>query len=193
MLAEAGTCWAIRLTDPELDLEKTFKLFSYAARYIVSEEGDGDSTKLHQHILLYTEETGDQIRERIREVYPILKGNKSVYIKPSRDKRQLAKYTVKEGQYKYKGFTPEYISETFKCSRAKTDLKKDISLLEEQFILHHIDSEEFLDRYVQLKVKHDQSLYTSHLTAYMRKMMVRNGTLSSKTYSESIIYQIRQN
>lgn len=184
--------WAIRITVEELDLEKTFKLFSYAQKFIVSEEGDGDNTRIHHHILLVTDETSDQIKVRIREVYPTAKGNKSIYTKPSRDKRQLAKYTVKEGNYKYKGFTEKYIQDTFKCSKAKTDLKKDIDKLEEDYILDKIGSLVFLEKYIELKVKHDQPLYTNHIKAYMMKMMIKSHHASSKAYADGMLFQISQ-
>lgn len=192
ILENLESWWAIRITVDDLDLEKTYNLFNYSSKFIVSEEGDGDNTRIHQHILLVTDETSDKIKERIREVYPTAKGNKCIYLKPSKDKRQLAKYTVKEGNYKYKGFTEEYILNTFKCSKAKTDLKKDIHKLEDDYVLGNIRSHEFLEKFIELKVKHDQPLYTNHIKAYMMKMMIRSGNATAHNYSEGLLFNITQ-
>lgn len=192
LIEELESWWAIRITVDELDLNKTYDLFNSYDKFIVSEEGDGDNTRLHHHILLVTTENAEQIKERIRVVYPTAKGNKSIYTRPSRDKRQLAKYTIKEGNYKYKGFSETYIQNTFKCAIAKTDLKKDITKLEDQLILGEIGFTLFLEKYVDLKVKHDQPLYTNHIKAYGMKMAVRSGVMSSRDYSVSL-FNIIQN
>lgn len=190
LLTDFEAWWAIRLTLDDLDLDKTFDIFGKSDKLIVSQEGDGLNTRIHHHILLVTNDSSDQIKTLIRQTYPEAKGNKCLYCKPSRDKSSLAKYTVKEGMYKYRGFSEKYIKDTFKCSVAKTDLKKDISKLEEQYILGEYDSEIFLQKYIELKVKHDQPLYTAHIKAYMMKMMIRSGNASAKSYGQNIMNEI---
>lgn len=184
---EIGTWWAIRLTVDDLEIEKTQQLFEYATRYIISTEGDGDNTRIHHHIILVTEETSDQIKLRIREVYPTAKGNKCLYCKPSKDKTQLAKYTLKEGNYVYKGFTDKFIADTFKLSTNKTDRKKDLISLEEAYIMENLTSSQFLEQYILYKVKYDQPLYSNHIQAYMMKMMIRANKLSVQSYADSIL------
>lgn len=184
--------WAIRITVDDLDLEKTYKLFNHYDKFIVSEEGDGLNTRLHHHIILVTTESSDQIKDKIREVYPDAKGNKCIYCKPSRDKRQLAKYTVKEGNYKYKGFSDKFIEEAFLVSNPKTNLSTEINELEEQYILHKIESQEFLEKYILIKTKHNQPLYSNHIKSYMMKMMIKAGRASAGAYAEGMLYQISQ-
>lgn len=188
-----GIWWAIRLTDPDLTLAKTFLCLSVYEKFIVAEEGDGFDTQLHHHILLVTDDSGDNIKTRIREIYPNIKGNKSIYCRPARDKNQLLKYTVKEDKFQYRGFNPDHIERALLTSRPKTDLKSSIIRLEDRYVLHQIDTAQFLEQYLLLKVKHGQKLYTSHLTAYVRSLMIRAGHLNSRDYAESIIYNITNN
>lgn len=184
--------WAIRITTEVLELSKSYAIFDeFSDKFIISQEGGTDSTKLHQHVLLVTDQTDVFIKEQIRLVYPDAKTNKGIYCRPSRDKRQLAKYTVKEGEYLYKGFTTKYISDTFKTSIAKTDLKKEVTNNEDRYILGEITTEQFIEKYIEIKVKHDQNLYMNHIQAYITKLMVRQGSLKSSTLSDLIIHRIR--
>lgn len=189
-LEEIGNWWAIRITTDNMTLERTASIFKDNDKYIISQEGDDDTTRLHHHVVLASDESSEDIKSKIRQVYPEAKGNKCIYVKPSRDKRQLAKYTLKEGNYIYKGFSEQFIKEHFRLAVAKTDLKKEITANEEIYILGIITTEQFVERYIDIKVKHDQPLYTNHIVAYVRKMMVRSGNLKSKNYAKDIIYQI---
>jgi hypothetical protein len=162
--------WAIRLSSfDSLSIETTKRMLE-PYKYIVSEEGDGITTKYHQHIILVYDTDTEGVRKLIKQTYPECQGNKCIYIKASKDKRQLAKYTLKEGLYCYKGFSKEYIEDAFKCSKPKTDLKKDMTENEDKFILGKIELLQFTKNYINLKVKHGQPLYMNHIEAYIRKM-----------------------
>lgn len=139
-------------------------------KYIISEEGDGVTTKYHQHIILVCDQDTKFIRNLIKTTYPDCATNKCIYIKLCVTKTGLAKYTLKEGEYIYQGFSKQFIDDTFKCSKPKTDLKKDITENEDNYILDKICDSEFIKRYISLKVRHDQPLYMNHIEAYMRKM-----------------------
>lgn len=192
-LDEIGTWWAIRITVEELELEKTEMIFKHYEKYIISEEGDGEFTRVHHHVILVTEEDSNKIKENIRKVYPKATGNKCIYCRPAKDKRQLAKYTLKEDNYIYKGFSEEFIKIHFKLAVAKTDLKKDLIKIEEDYVLGKVTTEQFTQQYIELKVKYDQPLYTNHVVSYIRKMMVRSGNMTSKLYAKQIISQIEYN
>lgn len=182
--------WAIRLSSfDELDIELTKNMFQPYA-YIISEEGDGVTTKYHQHILLVWDTDTETIRQLIKSVYPNCIGNKCLYIKPSRDKRQLAKYTLKEGKYFYKGFTKQFIDDTFKCAKAKTDLKKEVTTNEDDFILNRIDFPKFIERYIDIKVRHDQPLYINHIEAYCTKMKCKVEPRASRCLAMQICEKI---
>lgn len=170
-----------------MEIEKTFKHFEKYNKYIISQEGDDLNTRIHQHILLETEELRDDIAKHIRHLYPDAIGNKGIYIRPSRDKMQLAKYTLKEGNYLYKGFSEKFINEKFKCSKAKTDLKKDITALEDKLILREIHIEKFIKEFIELKVKYDQPLYVNHIRAYCLKMAVKSGAYTSDQLAQNVM------
>lgn len=187
MLMNLQQWYAIRLSSfDKLSLETTQKLFDDYA-YIISEEGDGITTKYHQHIILVYDGTTEQVREMIKGTYSECVGNKCLYIKACKDKKQLAKYTLKEGKYVYKGFDPKFIEDTFKCSKQKTDLKKEITDNEDDLVLGRITELQFVERYVLIKVRHDQPLYTNHIRAYVLKMLIKADKMSSKSYAISIL------
>lgn len=187
MLQNLEQWYAIRLSSfDKLALDTTEKMFE-SYKYIISEEGDGVTTKYHQHIILVCEHTTEQIREIIKKSYPDCVGNKCLYIKACKDKKQLAKYTLKEGKYVYKGFDPKFIEDTFKCSKQKTDLKKDITDNEDNLILGRITDVQFVEKYIRIKVAHDQPLYTNHIRAYVLKMLIKADKIGARAYACSII------
>lgn len=184
--------WAVRITVDELTLDKTCSLFDQYSKYIVSEEGDGFNTRIHHHILLVTQENAEDIKKKIRDVYPTATGNKCIYCKPCRDKRKLKKYTLKEGNYKYKGFDSQKISDAFKTSVKKTDLKAEVVFNEDQLILGKITFQKFVEKYVDIKVTHDQPLYQNHIEAYVTKVGIRANVLSKSDYSRNIVNRVQE-
>lgn len=182
-----GTWYAIRLSSfDELDINVTKNIFDFY-RYVISEEGDGITTKYHQHIILDCPLSTDEIRSLIKKSYPNCVGNKCIYIKACADKTQLMKYTLKEGKYCYKGFSDKFIEEHFKCSKPKTDLKKEISNNEDNFVLGKIDDIEFVENYLKIKVSHDQPIYLNHIRAYVLKMMLKAGYKKYSSLSRNIL------
>lgn len=182
-----GAWYAIRLSSFEsLTLEKTEEMFK-DYRYVISEEGDGITVKYHQHIILDAGKlTTEDIRKIVKEQYPDCQGNKCIYIRACKDKKQLMKYTLKDGKYVYKGFSPKFIENHFKCSSAKTDLKKDVKDNEDNFILGKIEFNAFIDKYLEIKVAHDQPLYMNHIKAYCLKMYVKSNPQHRSKLSKEI-------
>lgn len=184
--------WAIRLSSFDgLSLDATRTMFN-DYKYIISEEGDGITTKYHQHIVLVADTDTEGVRAIIKATYPACQGNKCIYIKACRDKKQLAKYTLKEGSYCYKGFSSQYITDTFKCAIAKTDLKKDMTKNEDDFIIGKIELLQFTETYLTLKVKHDQPLYMNHVQAYITKMACRRNPKLARSLAMDILEKIHQ-
>lgn len=192
-IEELGSWYAVRLSSfDELELEKTKKMLQ-PYKYILSEEGDGITTKYHQHIVWVFNGTTDDIRKIIKDTYPKCIGNKCLYIKAGRDKTQLAKYTVKEGKFCFNGFTQKYIDEVFKTSSAKTDLKKEITDNEDDYILGRKTLDEFTEEYILIKARHDQPLYMNHIEAYIRRVHVKKNPKFSQNIARQIVDKIVNN
>lgn len=191
IIEQLGSWYAVRLSSfDSLSWQTTIDMLG-DTKYIISEEGDGISVKYHQHIIWCLEETTEQIRQRIKKVYPECVGNKCLYIRACRDKKQLAKYTLKEGKYAYNQFNHKYIEEMFKTSKPKTDLKKDVTDNEDEFIMGRITLEEFVENYLNLKAKHDQPIYMNHIESYVRKMMIKKNPKYTTTLASKIIEKIQ--
>lgn len=191
IINELGEWYAVRLSSfDSLGMEKTTDMLK-DYRYILSEEGDGITTKYHQHIIWVYEGTIEQLRQIIKKTYPECSGNKCLYIKPSRDKKQLAKYTLKEGKYTYKGFDEKYIQEMFKCSKPKTDLKKDIADNEDDYIMDRKDLNQFIESYLLIKATHDQPIYMNHIESYIRKIMIKKNPKYAKGLTKVLLDRLQ--
>lgn len=178
--------WAIRLTDPSLTVEASYDIFNRYDKFIVSQEGDGLNTRVHQHIILCGSMTKVDIRAFLAIHYPSLKGVQGLYIQAAREYEQLTKYTVKEGNYKYKGFSDAFVNKMLKLSVPKTDLKKDITANEDMFILGEIDRVTFVNNYVALKIKHNQRPVKNHIVSYVLMILMRVDEYKLASYCRSI-------
>ncbi len=191
LLLNKQAIWAARIAKVhELSLEATQDGISKIAKtYIISEEGSGK--EVHQHLLLVGNDlTRDIIKAKIKEIYPNAHGNKNFYIQEAKKKTQLLKYTIKEGLFVYKGFTNEFIVDLQRCSLPKTNLKKAFVRLEEQLALGQIEFREYVKGYIELKVQHDQPLYTGHLMALFRKLAVRHTGYTAGRYADFFVENI---
>lgn len=182
--------WAIRITVDDMDIDITCRIFEYCDKYIVSEEGDGLNTRVHHHVLLVSNEDAESIKKRIKDVYPTAYGNKCLYCRPCRDKRSLKKYTLKEGNFKFKGFDSKKIEDSYKTSVKKTDLKAAVVSNEDSLILGKISFVQFVEKYVDIKVSHDQPLYGNHIEAYATKVGIRAKVLSKRDYAKNLVNRI---
>lgn len=186
-----GEWYAIRLKNfKELKLDTTREMFK-EFKYIISEEGSEDgAVKYHQHIVLVTyDRTLEDIRKIIKDTYPDCNGNKCLYLKPVKDKKQVSKYTLKDGEYYYQGFSDDYINKMFKLSSPKTKLKDRIVKNQDDYIMGEIDFEEFIQEYIMIKADHDQPLYMNHIEAYARKLKVKK---EGKRFAQKIAHNIYQ-
>jgi len=194
LLHQGKQIWAARIAKvSQLSLQLTLDGMSQLTNtLIISEEGTG--VGIHQHLLLVGDHlTRDLIKAKIKEIYPKAHGNSSFYIQEAKKKLQLMKYTIKEGTFVYKGFTDAFIVDLQRCSLPKTNLKKEFTELEEKLAMGVIQLSEYIRKYIELKVQHDQPLYTSHLLALFRKLAVRHDVYSSKEYADFFMEKILGN
>lgn len=203
---ETMQVWAFRVSNVEnLSLAKTFEAFSHSgySKVIVSEETSNKGVIHHHGLLAWlpsdyeVEINGKQVStmpaERahetisgvIKRIYPDAKGNRCIYIRQSIDKKQLLKYTLKEGLFFQKGFTHNYISAALLLSTGKEGMKKAFEKNVERYLLGTIDLLTFMSNHIALKVKHQQPLYNNHLLAYFRSVAIRQGDISSVDYAQT--------
>lgn len=190
MWAHGGTVYAVRLSHIDgLNLDQVFNHFSpMVQRLIVSMEGEeGSTTAPHIHMLI--KQNGmekDQIKEELKKLYPTLSGNRQFMIKKADSPSQLLKYTVKEGEFKYKGFTSQFIATATFLSRPKTNMKDEFRKLQDKVRLKQITFSNYILEYIKLKVKHGQTMYTHHIAAHMRQVALEVGEYKYENYAEKI-------
>lgn len=183
----SSTVHAARIAKVEgLSMDTTFDFFkSRFEKIVVSSEGDGRG--FHLHLMLVGPATKKEILAMITELYPTAKGNKCKYVKLAENVNQLLKYTLKEGSYRYSGFTEEFIKDMFKLSKPKTDLKLHIIELEDKLLTGKITFSQFGIQHIHLKVTHGQNLYDSHIIAYFKRMAIACGEREEEEYAHSLI------
>lgn len=129
--------------------------------------------------LVDMEEEQINLRKKIKLCYPSAKGNKNLYTAKVRSIKQCFKYTLKEGDFKYKGFVKSYVEEMFLLSVPKDSLADKILENEENLLLKKIDFEQFKMNYIQIKVDHNQNLYVNHIRSYFYRFYVKSGAIST--------------
>lgn len=191
LLLENSTIWAIRLAKiEEMSLERTYLGFEkFYSKFIVAEEGTGIG--VHQHIVLSTksEVQRTEIVDIIKDIYPDAKGNKCLYVQEAKKKKQLLKYTIKEGCFRYCGFTKDYVDQLLLLSQPKTSMKQDLKDLEESLLLSQITFSQFVDGFLRWKIKYNQPIYMTHIEAYLRKMYLK---VTDQGYQPYVVYFIEK-
>lgn len=187
MLLNGATLICARIADVEdLTIEKTEQGFKHYSHYIISEETSRKG-KLHQHLIVSIEGCSEaSVTEQIKKIYPDAKGNKCLYVKKAKNYTQAIKYTVKEGDFKTKGFSAEYIKDMKTLSRGKEDMKFKFTKLEEQVLLKQITFQKFMKEYIQLKVLHSQPLYDNHIIAYFKRIGIQCQAVNIDDYVERL-------
>lgn len=163
------TVFAFRITLPEdvLSLEKTFDGFKeISPRLIVSEERSSKGVLHHHGLVTIPGLTKEGLRECIRTIYPDATGNKNIYTALAEKKKQLLKYTLKEGKFLQQGFSTEFIQAALTLSSSKEGMDTAFTNLYDSLFLGQITMSVYKREYIKLKIIHGQNLYGNHLQAY---------------------------
>lgn len=89
----------------------------YCGAYIIGYE---DAKSPHYHVLVL-QCNPDNILEAYKKMYPVAKGNKYFSKSSVKSLRKTVKYCLKDGNFRYKGFSEEEINLMFKKSHQKFD------------------------------------------------------------------------
>lgn len=193
MLLDGIVIICARISEVEdLTLEKTEEGFKDYTHYIISQEHSRKG-KLHQHLVVSVEGCSEaSVTETIKKIYPDAKGNKCLYVKKAVRYQQAVKYTLKEGDFKVKGFSQDYVADMRLLSRSKDDMKIKFTRLEEDILLSRITFLEFMKKYIQLKVQHSQPLYDNHIVAYFKRIGIQCGAIELGTYIDNLEFKVFQ-
>lgn len=179
----------VRLTTSKTleEVEAFVKLHS--SRYLISHE------ITHYHCLCYLEgdptKKNSSFRSSLKDVLS-MEGNKCYSISNCRNVKSLMKYTLKDsGQFVYSGFDSRQIDQMKKCSyqKGKDKFSSELSELEDQFMTSSLmDISDFANKFIKLKISYNHNLYSSHITAYLRKMKIRkHGQVAISEYVEDLL------
>lgn len=194
--------YAIRISRvQELNLDRTFDYFKrmttvpgkgpdprYIPSLLFSEEGLNGTHHIHGVVAFdnsrIPEKPEEYLRNIIKEMYPDAKGNRCLYVKRSQEPKQLMKYTLKEGNYRYMGFRKSLINRMVLCSSKKENLKQKVRENEERLLSSEISYEKFVEEHLLIMVSHNQNIYINHVKSYFNKMQLKSGDISVRMFIE---------
>lgn len=190
-ILKLGKIHHVRITCDTLSMDKTFAAFKHCNGVIVSQEG-GQDKRLHQHLLILNEMTRQHIKDILKEVYPELKGNKSYSITEARDKKQLLKYVLKDGNYMHKGFTTEFIERMKKLSHNNESTKKKFQVYLDQVLTGQIDLSEYSENIIRTKAEMLQPFYVNHHIAHVKSVGMHIGEIKISDCNSRIMEKVYQ-
>lgn len=171
----------------DVDLAYTL-LDSMFNKFIVSTENGN-----HLHVAFCIESTDDRLknkmdllRKQVKESFAQYanvdtKGNRFYSIAQQRSKR-LVSYVLKDGHYRYKGYSDETIEQYKIKSFKKGSFQKQLNLLREKYLDQDADStydiSHFAADIIRLKSEYSQSINLAQIKAYCRSIYYKkNPTL----------------
>lgn len=180
--------YGVRLAMVEnLTLENTKTLLTgFVSYYIVSEE-ISKTGKVHQHwVICEAGLTHEKITDMIKEWFPDAKGNKCLAVRIARNPKQLIKYTLKDNNFIFKGFSKKFIDTSLKLSYSTSKMKDEFSRLNDRVKLKEITYDEYCTKYMEYKVKHEQPIYENHIIANYRRVAIALGEVDGNQYARML-------
>lgn len=129
------------------------------------------------------------VREILKKTYPDATGNKCLYVRESLNKKQLLKYTLKEGLFLQKGFSERFVQAALKLSAVKGDIKTQFTANVDAYKLGQKTFLQFKVDHVNIKIEHNQPLYANHLKSYFMMIGMQKGDISVLEYVETTFEQ----
>lgn len=177
---------------PANELRKYLKEYPY---YVVAYEEGKDGNNPHVQGLLGYSELKKEISDISNEIQELFKKpnkhNAHMFIQLVSDRKSAIKYTLKEGDFIYKGFSKRLIEDLKKCSYKKEKLKQSLIENEDKLITKKINFNEFQDRYVEIHKEFNKPLNRNRTQDKYNLMMLRAGILSPTQYNDKFHQEYR--
>lgn len=186
---ENRTGYHLRLTtDKSFDVIETF-VSKYSQEYIISSEVG------HYHCYMITGVSRVELRKDVNDSLE-LKGNKGFSLADVRNTKQMKKYILKDGYYRYKGITEQEINK-LKLTCFKKGMNKfseELSQLEEEFLSGSIKTGrerivQHMERVLKLRLSYAMKPNRNQLESYVDYMMMRLSNAEVKDYAKRLCYK----
>lgn len=189
---ENKTGYHLRLTtNKEFDEIETF-VSSYSQEYIISSEVG------HYHCYIVCEYTRKDIRGFVNTKLQ-LSGNKGFSLADVRNKKQMKKYILKDGYYRFKGIPEEEINKLKLTSFKKgmNRFSEELSLIEEDFLSGPIHNGrqrivQHMVKVLELRISYAMKPNRNHLESYADYMMMRLDKKELNNYAKHICLKYHQ-
>ncbi len=119
-----------------------------------------------------------------------LAGNQQYGI--SEDQGKSAIYTVKDGCFVYKGYSPEEIASLQSQSTTKIKFKDLIKNLREEFVNQQIDFQSYINSYITIHVDHTKPLSDFRLKSHFQSIYLLRNPEQITGYGRLFYEQIHQ-
>ena len=158
-------------TDQEFDVIEAF-VRRYTNKYIISSEVG------HYHCYIVTKTTRKDLRLDVNE-HLALKGNGQFSIADVRKPQQMKKYILKDGYYRYKGFSDAEIEKLKKTSHKKGMSKyaESLTALEDDYLtsdcMYTSSINSFMRSVVELQLSYGMKPNYGRLSSYLRYIKMK--------------------
>jgi hypothetical protein len=173
----------IRLTlKSDLDTIQKFIEKSITTKYILCDE------LTHYHCYAVTQKLKKEIVVAIKSELK-LKGNADFSVIKVKNKNQMKKYIMKDGNFIYKNFDEKEINILRKLSFKKgiDKLQTELEKYEQQLYEKEITFTRFAELYIKLKIDYNQNIYGNHIKAYLTKIKMKNDPTYIKEYVSELM------
>jgi hypothetical protein len=169
-------------TDLEFDLIEGF-VKERSDQYIISHEVS------HYHCYLVTDVTRKDLRSAVNEVLK-LKGNGQFSIADVRKPQQMKKYILKDGNFRFRGYTEQEIKILRLCSNKKgmDKYSDELSVLEENFYSDKsITLESYMVSVVNLQLSYGMKPVRNRLQSYARYVEMKRSPARVRSYVRELL------
>lgn len=175
--------WAVRLTKESLDKEISSKALADFPMFIVVNEGDGQKIRLHQHILVGHTEVSKISKKILTDIFKDLyevKGNSEIMVQLARDKKKLAKYTLKsDPEPIFKGFPDHYLQALRTQSFEKDRFQKQYEILSKSLNDKDIGLGTYSSLLLRLKAECHQNVDVNTHSKHLISCGIRVGVINA--------------
>jgi len=175
----------IRWTYDDESLNQQF--ISKYSKYVYAREFS-KKQKVHYHAVVVTDDDSETVRAHFREVFPMLNSGHLYNLQQSESIEQSLIYICKDvvdvNDLKFKEFDVNYLKSLCKISYkkfSKESFMKDLSELENIYMLTDMSPEDLLDRFIEIKVvKYNQNPNWNNATGWVDRCVIRKTTAENR-------------
>lgn len=164
-----------------------------ATQWVYAFEDNTNKTNAHYHVVYLTNQKTTLV-DHIKQIHPHFKGNKYFSHTPAKDIDLAIRYTLKDGEFEFEGFSENYIQEQLKLSYKKTgdgNMSKEIDKIREQYITTGMSIRQGVAMYVNLLIKYNKTINRNHMKSLILSWELQRSVESRNRYIDLLVRDVK--